>query len=251
MYEDAYNDDPMRCSCGTSEEDGIWMNHSDRIGTIMSVTVWILFLYSGLTVVLLAQHRHCPKFVAAVYCTLCALALASHIKTSLTDPGSVPSSAVPITTNVPYHTMCSVCQTYKPDRAHHCRICNRCISRMDHHCPWMNTCIGKSWHGLIWRTACASVDSYLTSTLFRCLLCRSLQYQTFPPLSSIHLDGILLGVVALHGELLFLFVTRLRIRYSGDAVGARHVPAVSWGTLFYYQHAHFRPVCGLDRCRDH
>lgn len=142
MYEDVTNDDPVRCSCGTREDDGIWLNHADRIGCTMSVMVWVLFLYSALTVVLLAQSGHCPKLVAAVYCTLSALALACHIKTSLTDPGSIPASAVPISTNVPYHTMCSVCQTYKPDRAHHCRICNRCISRMDHHCPWMNTCIG-------------------------------------------------------------------------------------------------------------
>ena len=38
--------------------------------------------------------------------------------------------------------MCSQCQTFKPPFSHHCRICNRCISRMDHHCPWMNNCIG-------------------------------------------------------------------------------------------------------------
>jgi hypothetical protein len=144
MYEDHYNDDPVRCSCGTKEEDGVWLNHSDRLGTIMCATVWVLFLYSAFTVVLLAQSGHSPKVVAAVYCTLCALALACHIKTCLTDPGSIPSSAVPITTNAPHYIMCSVCQTYKPERAHHCRICNRCISRMDHHCPWMNTCIGAS-----------------------------------------------------------------------------------------------------------
>ena len=38
--------------------------------------------------------------------------------------------------------MCGQCQTFKPPGSHHCRICNRCISRMDHHCPWMNNCVG-------------------------------------------------------------------------------------------------------------
>ena len=77
------------------------------------------------------------------YCTVCALALASHSKTMFTDPGSVPPSAVPLpTSQCLTHHMCSHCQTFKPTIAHHCRICNRCISRMDHHCPWMNNCVG-------------------------------------------------------------------------------------------------------------
>eukprot|EP00804_Cyclotella_cryptica_P009238 CCRYP_016745-RB/>CCRYP_016745-RB protein AED:0.10 eAED:0.10 QI:911/1/1/1/1/0.9/10/1749/181 len=40
--------------------------------------------------------------------------------------------------------MCSTCRSYKPPGSHHCRICDRCVSRMDHHCPWMNNCIGAS-----------------------------------------------------------------------------------------------------------
>lgn len=64
---------------------------------------------------------------------------------------------------------CQKCSLYKPPRAHHCRICNRCVLRMvcltyisfmyyldvlhielkvfhfgykDHHCVWMNNCVG-------------------------------------------------------------------------------------------------------------
>mmetsp|Transcript_63340 Transcript_63340/g.151111 ORF Transcript_63340/g.151111 Transcript_63340/m.151111 type:complete len:319 (-) Transcript_63340:67-1023(-) len=37
---------------------------------------------------------------------------------------------------------CKWCLKYKPDRCHHCRICNSCILRMDHHCPWVYNCIG-------------------------------------------------------------------------------------------------------------
>lgn len=37
---------------------------------------------------------------------------------------------------------CKWCAKYKPDRCHHCRICDMCILKMDHHCPWVYNCIG-------------------------------------------------------------------------------------------------------------
>jgi palmitoyltransferase ZDHHC2/15/20 len=37
---------------------------------------------------------------------------------------------------------CKKCMLSKPDRAHHCSICKRCVLRMDHHCPWVMNCIG-------------------------------------------------------------------------------------------------------------
>lgn len=38
---------------------------------------------------------------------------------------------------------CGSCDQFKPDNAHHCHFCNRCIYRMDHHCPWINNCVGR------------------------------------------------------------------------------------------------------------
>jgi hypothetical protein len=101
-------------------------------------------VYAGFTVTLLAKNNSLPSFVSVTYCTICALALASHAKTGFTDPGSIPKHAVPnekdsSKLNITY---CNICESYKPPKSHHCRICNRCISGMDHHCPWMNNCIG-------------------------------------------------------------------------------------------------------------
>jgi len=148
-YFDDFNDEPWTCNYGTTEDEGTWCNTSDQPGTIMAILVWVLLGYSALTVTLLAETGGIAKSVACVYCYLCALALACHAKTTFTDPGSVPLSAVPVEAmggfdngNGVQHAMCSQCQTFKPPFSHHCRICNRCISRMDHHCPWMNNCIG-------------------------------------------------------------------------------------------------------------
>ncbi|GAA6006738.1 DHHC family palmitoyltransferase [Rhodotorula paludigena] len=38
---------------------------------------------------------------------------------------------------------CRKCNIPKPDRAHHCSSCRRCVLKMDHHCPWLGGgCVG-------------------------------------------------------------------------------------------------------------
>jgi DHHC palmitoyltransferase len=136
-YEDHFNDMSWSCSFGTTDENGVWLNQSDFAGCIMSCMVWVLILYSALTMTLLAKTNGIPPHWAMLYSLLAALALSSHVKTTLTDPGSVPASAVPTEAQRLGHaklSMCSQCQSFKPPLSHHCRICNRCISRMDHHC---------------------------------------------------------------------------------------------------------------------
>ncbi|KAJ6720239.1 ZINC FINGER DHHC DOMAIN CONTAINING PROTEIN [Salix viminalis] len=85
---------------------------------------------------------------------MASLCLFSFVVCVLTEPGYVPSPYVPDVEGaaVPLHQephnkssqlrQCDKCCTYKPPRAHHCRICRRCVLRMDHHCLWINNCVG-------------------------------------------------------------------------------------------------------------
>lgn len=41
-----------------------------------------------------------------------------------------------------YLNFCPLCFSYKPQRAHHCSKCNKCILKYDHHCPWLRQCVG-------------------------------------------------------------------------------------------------------------
>ncbi|KAK4669354.1 palmitoyltransferase for Vac8p [Podospora pseudopauciseta] len=77
-----------------------------------------------------------------------------------TPPGSttndhgystLPTHAAPSATSYTVKSngelrFCKKCQARKPDRAHHCSTCRRCVLKMDHHCPWLATCIGLRNH---------------------------------------------------------------------------------------------------------
>ncbi|KAJ6099225.1 hypothetical protein N7467_000760 [Penicillium canescens] len=92
--------------------------------------------------------------------TLYALLNFSYTVAVFTDPGSptrrgadrheysaVPVSEYPEFTSYTVSSTgesryCKKCQCPKPDRAHHCSTCKRCVLKMDHHCPWLATCVG-------------------------------------------------------------------------------------------------------------
>uniref|UniRef100_A0A8C7H1K4 Palmitoyltransferase n=1 Tax=Oncorhynchus kisutch TaxID=8019 RepID=A0A8C7H1K4_ONCKI len=116
---------------------------------------WMLVFYAEfvvLFVMLLPSKNLTYSLVnGTVFNTLAFLALASHFRAMCTDPGAVPTgnatkeyieSLQLKPGQVVYK--CPKCCSIKPDRAHHCSVCKRCIRKMDHHCPWVNNCVGEN-----------------------------------------------------------------------------------------------------------
>ncbi|KVI06795.1 Zinc finger, DHHC-type, palmitoyltransferase [Cynara cardunculus var. scolymus] len=91
---------------------------------------------------------------AVIFTSLASLTLFSFLVCVLTDPGGVPSGYFPDIENndgsdqesrkaEALQKRCDKCSAYKPPRAHHCRVCRRCVLKMDHHCTWINNCVGQ------------------------------------------------------------------------------------------------------------
>eukprot|EP00013_Stygamoeba_regulata_P027194 CAMPEP_0177663356 /NCGR_PEP_ID=MMETSP0447-20121125/19866_1 /TAXON_ID=0 /ORGANISM="Stygamoeba regulata, Strain BSH-02190019" /LENGTH=304 /DNA_ID=CAMNT_0019169155 /DNA_START=379 /DNA_END=1293 /DNA_ORIENTATION=+ len=67
--------------------------------------------------------------------------------------------------------VCRSCCIIKPPRAHHCKICNRCVLAMDHHCPWVGNCVGYRNHRYFLL--------FLIHVTLLCLLGACLSFNTF------------------------------------------------------------------------
>ncbi|CAD7927468.1 unnamed protein product [Amoebophrya sp. A120] len=87
----------------------------------------------------------------AIANVLTAFLLAHYWIAHCTKAGSIPKNYIWVE-GTAHHCLetkgdgdkryCKWCEVYKPDRAHHCRICGECVLRMDHHCPWLGNCVG-------------------------------------------------------------------------------------------------------------
>uniref|UniRef100_A0A3Q3N3U8 Palmitoyltransferase n=1 Tax=Labrus bergylta TaxID=56723 RepID=A0A3Q3N3U8_9LABR len=130
----------------------------DPCGVICLILTYFSVFYADYVVI---QYVLLPAYSDSVWCTLhgsvfnliLLLLLACHAKAVFSDPGMVPLPDTAIDFSelrsqssrmnergCEGWTVCSRCETYRPPRAHHCRVCQRCIRRMDHHCPWINNC---------------------------------------------------------------------------------------------------------------
>jgi len=127
----------------------------DVCGIICAAFTWFLILFAQyvvLTCILIPEENAFYKFSnLIIFEFMSFLALVSHYRTMCTDPGAVPRGTATKEAieqlglsegQVLYK--CQKCCSTKPERAHHCSVCQRCIKKMDHHCPWVNNCVGEN-----------------------------------------------------------------------------------------------------------
>ncbi|XP_023938737.1 palmitoyltransferase ZDHHC3 [Bicyclus anynana] len=128
----------------------------DICGIICALLTWLLILYAEfvvMMVMLLPGVSTYPIYSyinILIFQSLAILAFASHLRTMFTDPGAVPkgNATKEMIKQMSFREgqvifKCTKCCSIKPERAHHCSVCQRCIRKMDHHCPWVNNCVGE------------------------------------------------------------------------------------------------------------
>ncbi|NP_001359469.1 palmitoyltransferase ZDHHC3 isoform 3 [Mus musculus] len=126
----------------------------DGCGIACAIVTWFLVLYAEfvvLFVMLVPSRDYAYSIINGIVFNLLAfLALASHCRAMLTDPvmpkGNATKEFIESLQLKPGQVVykCPKCCSIKPDRAHHCSVCKRCIRKMDHHCPWVNNCVGEN-----------------------------------------------------------------------------------------------------------
>lgn len=136
---------------------------------IVSVLCWGYYAYAIQLCFFNLQNVILRVIFLVVFHYLMLMTLWSYYQTVFTEPGKVPrnfwltnedmdalNSApseperqaifnhIVSERNIPIATrtysgsfrVCEKCNLIKPDRAHHCSVCDCCVLKMDHHCPW-------------------------------------------------------------------------------------------------------------------
>ncbi|CAK0860889.1 unnamed protein product [Prorocentrum cordatum] len=178
------------------------MSRGSQAATMCALLLpWLMvFLYEGFAYNAVYLHRVLPAVgkkdlqtpFLILFNVVWGLAMWSYLRAHSADPGSMPrrwlqfvdsvGQGLPIAPARPEWqpgkaTFCKKCDLTRPERAHHCVICQACILRMDHHCPWINNCVGFNNHKhflLLGTYACLASYVALITTLPELFTCAAM-----------------------------------------------------------------------------
>lgn len=185
------------------------------VGITWCLVFYAMFVVSAVMIIpSYSKNLIYSIFNGTFFTTFAVLALFSHFKSMTTDPGAVPKGNA-TKENIESLRLqpgqivykCAKCFSIKPERAHHCSVCKRCIKKMDHHCPWINNCVGEcnQKYFILFTLYIAAMSLHaLIMVVLHFIECFDTQWQDcsiFSPPATI----ILLITLTFEGLLFFLF----------------------------------------------
>lgn len=121
----------------------------DSLGICCAVFTWLLMLYAEFVisaVVLLSDIFLLDRTLFGLvnligFNVVFTLAMVAHLRCVFSEPGIVARNNFEEEVATGFEDgvtirKCVKCESVKPERAHHCSVCNRCVHKMDHHCEW-------------------------------------------------------------------------------------------------------------------
>ncbi|WVQ67615.1 uncharacterized protein L199_005818 [Kwoniella botswanensis] len=132
--------------------------------------------------------------ITIIFVYLFGITTSSLIASAFRDPGIIPRKLdidPPMSRNDDYWEAwprdidvngtkvtvkyCETCQSYRPPRSSHCRLCGNCVDGIDHHCSYLHSCVGKrnyfSFLVLLISATIADIYIIVFSALHFSLLC--------------------------------------------------------------------------------
>jgi palmitoyltransferase len=102
------------------------------------------------------------------------MVLITHFLSTCRSPGFIdrkwreisqsPIHLIENTKEIKNSLFCNKCSIFRPERAHHCKICKRCVLKMDHHSPWIANCVGlknqKLFYLFIFYSTCGNLIAF-------------------------------------------------------------------------------------------
>ncbi|WWC70020.1 uncharacterized protein I206_103964 [Kwoniella pini CBS 10737] len=173
--------------------------------------------------------------ITIIYVYLFALTASSLLASAFRDPGIIPRKLDPdppmyeteeyweawpreLDVNGGKVTVkyCETCQSYRPPRSSHCRLCGNCVDGIDHHCSYLHSCVGKRnyFSFLVTLLSATAGDIYVVifSAIHFSLLCHhdNISFGTALSESPGAAVSFLLGVILIF-PILFLLWYHLRL----------------------------------------
>jgi hypothetical protein len=119
-YPTLMREDPQFKLFGTTKNSYIWCNSSDSNAVGFAIFVWCSILFSFITTLIVLVNDDIGVVNATLIILLILLALWSHAKTMLSDPGAIPPNAMPLVEDSELgQILCGRCECYKAPFSHH------------------------------------------------------------------------------------------------------------------------------------